>query len=487
MDPVSTMPRSGLPREEVLRRLREFGGDDPDFRSGRTWSLVYRLDDDHTRFLEQAHAMYMSENALNPTAFRSLKRMESDVVRMTASLLNGGPRSCGTMTSGGTESCLLAVKTYRDMARRRKRWLGTPEVVVPRSVHVAFEKAAHYFGVKLVHAPLGPDFRADPAAIRRRLSRRTAAVVASAPCYPFGVVDPIPEIAEVAARRGIPVHVDACLGGFLLPFVERLGRPIAPFDFRVPGVTSMSADVHKYGFSAKGASVLVYRDVEVLRHQMFVYEDWPGGVFASPGILGTRSGGPMAAAWAALMALGEDGYLDIARTIMDTTQGLVDGISSIPGLEVLGRPDMSVFAYGSIDPALSIYAVGDRMSSRGWHVDRNQAPECLHAMVTPRHAGVADSYLADLRASVDDVRRDPDLALRGGAAMYGMIAHVPIRGLVRDAVMKMMLDMYGPEGRFPDPSSDQPPAGLAERAARRFLAERRRLEPWIAKLRPRGR
>jgi glutamate/tyrosine decarboxylase-like PLP-dependent enzyme len=472
MTQPSPFPAQGLPHQEVLTRLREFSSGDADYRSGRTWSLVYWLGDQHTRFLQDAYNCYFSENGLNPLAFSSLKRLETEVVRMTAGLLHGGAEACGTMTSGGTESCLLAVKTYRDRARRKRPWVLWPEVIVPTTVHVAFEKAAHYFGVKLVHAPLGKDLRVDVAAVKRRITRNTVAIVGSAPCYPFGVVDPIAELGELAQRKGLPLHVDACLGGFLLPFVERLGLPVPAWDFRVPGVCSISADVHKYGYAAKGASVLLYRQVDLLQDQFFVHTDWPGGVFASPALLGTRPGGAVAAAWAALMALGERGYLDLARSVMDTTRRLVAGVGSIPGLQVLGRPDLSVFAYRSTERDLSIYAVGDRMQARGWHVDRQQGPESLHAMVTPRHAEVADAYLADLRDSVEEVRREPGLALQGGAAMYGMIAHVPLRGLVRDAVMKMMREMYGPQGLIADPQAAGQADGLAERAGRWFLAKR---------------
>jgi glutamate/tyrosine decarboxylase-like PLP-dependent enzyme len=249
----------------------------------------------------------------------------------------------------------------------------------------------------------------------------------------------------------------------LLPFVERLGRPVTPFDFRLSGVTSIGADVHKYGFSAKGASVLLYRSMAYLKHQFFVYEDWPGGIFASPAMLGTRPGGAIAAAWAALNAIGMDGYVEIARTIMDTTARLKAGIGAIDGLTILGDPAMSVFAYTSRDKDLDIYAVGDQLEERGWLIDRLQRPSALHCMVTPRHADVVEAYLEDLRAAVEIVRRHPDLSSRGNAAMYGMIAHVPLRRMIKSQVARMMADLYGPECKMPALAGEaQPPSRLKQ-------------------------
>ena len=282
-------------------------------------------------------------------------------------------------------------------------------------------------------------------------------IVASAPCYPHGVIDPIARLGEIALSRGIPFHVDSCLGGFLLPFVERLGYEVPLFDFRIPGVTSISADVHKYGFSAKGASTVLYRNIDYMKHQFYIYADWPGGVFASPALLGTRPGGSIAAAWAAMNAIGMDGYLDIARTIMDTVSKFKAGIEAVDGLKILGKPAMSVFAYTSEDRDVNIFAVGDRLEEKGWLVDRLQKPDALHCMITPRHAAIVDQYLADLQDGVETVRQNPKLAESGNAAMYGMIAHVPFRSLVTKEVAKMMNDLYGPQCIMPPLStgSDQ--------------------------------
>jgi sphinganine-1-phosphate aldolase len=469
------IPEKGRHYDEILNDMAQFGKNDADFRSGKTWSLVYYLTDQHTEFLKQAHGMYISENGLNPMAFESLKRFESEVIRMTATMLNANPEeACGTMTSGGTESCLLAVKTARDRARRKRPWIRNPEMIVPDSVHVAFEKGAEYFGVKAVHAPCDETGRVDVRAVRRKLTRNTVLLVGSAPCYPYGAVDPIEELGRLAQKKDLPLHVDSCLGGFLLPFVERLGSPVPLFDFRVPGVTSMSADVHKYGFSAKGASTIIYRNADYLRDQIFVCDYWPGGVFASPALLGTRPGGSIAAAWASLQAQGQSGLLDNARQIMAVSHKLQDGINRIKGLKVFGRPHMSVFAYCSTEAGISIYAVGDQMEKSGWHVDRNQRPEALHVMVTPHHGKVADAYLEDLRVAVETVRANPELALSGKAPTYGMIAHIPLRRLVKANVLQMMLDLYGPRGQSIS-LEDGGGSDLATRAGLLFLRFRDRV------------
>ena len=444
------IPEKGLARDQVLEMLREYKEGDVNYQDSKTWSLVYYLGEEHTRFLTEAYNTFISENALNPMAFKSLKRFEHEVVRMSADLLGGDDNTVGVMTSGGTESCLLPVMTYRDRAAGRGLFRSKkPEMIAPQSIHVAWEKAARYFGVKMVHAPLRRDMRVDVDAVRKRINRNTILIVGSAPSYPHGVIDPIVELGTVAREHNLPFHVDSCLGGFLLPFVERLGYEIPTFDFRVPGVTSISADIHKYGYSAKGASVLLYRNMDYLKHQFFVHESWPGGVFISPALLGTRPGGAIAAAWASLKAIGMDGYLDLARRVMETTAALQEGIRSIPGLEIVSNPEMSVFAYRSTEKKADIFAIGDQMEERGWQVDRLQRPEALHAMVTPLHERIVDEFVADLKESVKRVIADPSLAKKGNAALYGMIAKVPLRGMVKKEVLKMMEQIYGPEMNMP--------------------------------------
>ena len=468
-----SIPEDGRNKGDVLKEMISFRKDDADFRSAKTWSLVYYLNDEHTEFLKQAYGTYFSENGLNPMAFKSLKRFESEVVRMTANMLHGDGDVVGTITSGGTESCMLSVKTYRDRAREKKPWILRPNMVVPESVHVAFEKAAEYFDVKVLRAPLGKDYRVNVKAVKRLVNHNTIMIVGSAPAYPHGVVDDIEALGRIAQKKHIPLHVDSCLGGFMLPFVEKLGYRVPVFDFRVPGVTSMSADVHKYGFAAKGASTVLYRNIDYLKNQFFIFENWPGGIFISPALLGTRPGGAIAAAWAAMQAIGINGYTEQARQAMDVTKKLIDGVNAIEPLRVIGKPHMTVFAYESTSPDINIYAVGDRMEERGWHIDRQQKPESLHAMVTPKHAAIADQYLEDLRASVQEVRANPELANTGGAAMYGMIAHIPMRGMIKKQVLNMMMDMYSPEGKMIDPGARND--DLATKAGMMYLKFKREL------------
>ena len=405
------LPEKGIPKDELLARMRERKRADADWRGGRTFSLVYPAGHDVDEVLREAAELYLFENALNPFRFPSLRQMEDEVVALTADLLHAGPNAGGAMTSGGTESILMGVKTARERARA-ERGVTQPEMVVPVSAHPAFAKAAHYLGIELRQVPLLPDFRADVAEAAKLINENTALVVGSAPNYPFGVVDPIPELAALAAARGIAFHTDACLGGFLLPFLEALGEPVPPFDFRVPGVSTLSADVHKYGYCIKGASVILHRDKAHLnQHQLFLFDRWPGGTYGSFAMAGARPSAPIAAAWAVLHYLGREGYLRLAREVRDTTRKLRSGIDAIPGLRVLGAPVMSVLAFGS--DRFDVFAVGDAMDARGWHLDRQKGPAALHLMVSPMHAKIADAFLADLR----EAARAPG-ASKGGAIRY---------------------------------------------------------------------
>jgi sphinganine-1-phosphate aldolase len=475
MNAQTALPEHGRPPDEVLGELRGFGAGDPDYRHGRAWSLVYYLDEAYAEFLAQAYHAYSSANGLNPTAFRSLKRLETEIISATARLLNGTPEVCGVVTSGGTESCLLAVKTYRDLARSQRR-LRRPEMILPVTAHVAWFKASEYFDVAVRLLPLDDGFRTDLSRLERLVNRNTVMILGSAPEYPHGLIDPIERMGEIAARHGVPLHVDACVGGFILPFMQMNGARLPPWDYRVPGVTSISADLHKYGFAAKGASTITYRDLDLLKHQMFVYQDWPGGIFASPALLGTRPGGAYAAAWAALQYFGRSGYCDLARRTSDAFARLRAGIEAMPELLVFGDPQGPLLSYGARDRGLSIYAVGDQLEARGWQVNRLQFPEGLHAMVTAKHVESVDAYLADLRDAVAKVKADPLLARAGSAATYGLMANVPLRGMVRKRVLEVFAGMYRAGGGTLDLGAADGNDGSADDAsshgARRSLLER---------------
>jgi sphinganine-1-phosphate aldolase len=479
MNARMSLPQRGREPGDILGTMDAYREGDARWRDGKCFSLVYFAGDAHERLLIDAHEKFFMENALNPMAFKSLKRMEAEVVQMTASMFHGPPEAVGTMTSGGTESILMAVKTYRERARAKWPWIRNPEIVAPRTAHVAFDKAAHYFGLTLRHAPTSVDGRVDPDAMRRLINRNTVMLAASAPQYPHGVLDPIEDIGALALAKGLPLHIDACIGGFMLPWVERLGHPLRPFDFRVPGVTSISADLHKYGLGAKGASTITYRDMSYLKHQFFVATDWPGGIYASPSALGTRPGGTIAAAWAAMMYLGEEGYLHHTRLAMEATQRMIAGIRAIPGLAVVGSPAGSIFAYRSVDASVDLYAVADRLSERGWHVDRQQKPATIHCTVTSQHVAHAESYLADLREAVEHARAHPELRASGNAAMYGMMAKVPFRAMIKRSVGKVMETMYGPAGTNTDPLSGQddgPVMAFVNRHADRVMGALDRVE-----------
>lgn len=393
------LPEQGIPREALLAEMKERKARDANWRGARTFSLVFPAGDEVEEILHDACNLYLHENALNPLRFPSLREMEIDVVGDTAALLHAPEGSGGCLTSGGTESIVMAVYAARERARA-ERGVTEPVLLAPRTAHPAFAKAAKYLGLEHRQVPIDTELRADVAEAERMIDERTALVVGSAPNYPFGTVDPIPELAALAAARGISFHVDACVGGFLLPFWERLGEPVPPFDFRVDGVTTMSADVHKYGYCVKGASVLVHGDEGHLKkYQRFLYTDWPGGLYFSQAIAGTRPAPPIAAAWAVTRRLGIEGYLALTRRVREATQKIQAGIAALPGLRLVGAPVASVFAFTSEsgDP----FAIADQMEERGWGVDRQRDPDAMHVMISPRHADVVDEFLADLRSAAE--------------------------------------------------------------------------------------
>ena len=412
------LPDHGVPAPEVLERLASLRGGDRDWRAGKVFSLVYEAGPEVLQLIEEASRLYLFENALNTDVFPSLRVMQRDILAITSSLLGGGDDAGGFVTSGGTESLLMAVKAARDWARE-ERGVDRPSMVLPTTAHAAFEKAAHYFDVESVRVPVGPDYRADVDAMAAAVTADTVLVVASAPSYPQGVVDDVPAIAALAAERGILCHVDACLGGFVLPVLERLGRFDRPWDLRVPGVTSISADLHKYGYSAKGTSAVIYRPKELRRHQAFVTDRWLGGRYGSPSMPGTRPAGPIAAAWAVLHHLGLDGYLRLAEAASDAAAALLDGVRSTELLAVRGEPDATVLSFGAADPdALDVFAVADLLDARGWFLDRQTPPDSLHATVHAGHATTVAALVGDLRDAVAEASASAE---RGRAVDYGTV------------------------------------------------------------------
>lgn len=415
-----TFPTTGRTADDILGEVAAERPDDLDWRGGKAFSLVYNVDDPELESLQhQIAASFLHENALNPFRYKTLLRMEGEVLDMACSLFGA---TAGSMSSGGTESIFLAVQTARDHAR--SRGVMEPKLVCSTTAHPAFAKACKYLDVQRVALPVGDDGRAVPERYAAALDPDVALVVVSAPCYPYGVIDPVVPIAAMAAERDLLCHVDACLGGYLLPWWERLGEPVAPWDFRVPGVTSLSADIHKYGYSFKGASTVLYRDAELFQRQIFMYDDWPGGLYASSSSAGTRPGPPIAGAWATMTFLGEDGYLRLADRVRTAMRGFTTGVSGIDGLRITSDPDLSLFEFGA-DPvgrsdgsSVDIDAVADRMDDKGWNLDRQQGG--LHVMLSPGHDKVIDAFVADLDASVREHGRS-----RGGAHVYGGVVERP--------------------------------------------------------------
>lgn len=426
------LPTDGKSRDQVNTELDAALQNDANWMGGRIWSLVYYAGDDVAEVLRDAYQKAIFTNGLGPDAFKSLKKFESEVVAMTAGLL-GDPEAVGNMTSGGTESILMAVKTARDRARAEKN-ITEPEMIIPLSAHPAFDKSAQYLGVKVTHTPLNEKMRADVSAMKDAITPNTILLVGSAPNFPFGTIDDIPQIAALASEHDIPCHVDACVGGFLLPFWEKLGNPVRPWNFSVPGVSSISADCHKYGYAARGASTIMYRDPAYRRYQFFAVTDWPGGLYGSPTMTGSRPGGAIAAAWACMNYLGEAGYLRLAEKIVSTTKTLQAGVRETPGLKIVGDPDVSLFAVGSDD--FDIYLLSEALGRRGWYPDRQQLPPSLHFMVTPAHAAIADEFVGTLREAVDEVTREGGESQ--GVGVYGSLVKLPDRGMVRNVILDFM-------------------------------------------------
>ncbi|MEZ4218515.1 MAG: aspartate aminotransferase family protein [Myxococcota bacterium] len=399
------MPDRGAPWRELEERMRAYAADDVDWRDGRAAVYVFHAGADVLDVAKQAYALFQSENGLGPAAFPSLARMEREVVDMGLSLLRAPDGACGNMTSGGSESIFMAVKACRDAARAAGREVAGGEIVLPRSAHPAFDKAAQYLGLATRRVPVAADFTADVDAMAAACGARTLMLVGSAPCFPYGLVDPIPALGALAEERGLWLHVDACVGGYFAPFARMNGVDVGDFDFAVPGVCSISADLHKYGYAAKGASTVFHRSEAQRAHQVFTFDDWPAGGMTTPTAAGTRPGGAIAAAWAVMNYLGVEGYRAKAREVVATREKIATGVAATGELAVVGDPRLGLLAYRARDPeALAVFAVWARLKARGWFTGVITEPHGIHLMLSPAHARVADAYLADVAVALDEVR-----------------------------------------------------------------------------------
>jgi len=443
------IPAQGRDSNELLEAMEQIKTAETDkWQKGYVSGAVYHGSDEHMQLLNQVYAMHSQSNPLHPDVWPSAGKYEAEIVAMCADML-GAERApdardsdqaiCGVVSSGGTESILLAMKAYRDRARQEKG-ISKPEMIVPSTAHAAFDKAAQYFNIRIIHVPVNSDFRACVAETRKAITRNTIVIVGSAPSFPHGVIDPIEELSELAREQGIGFHTDACLGGFILPWARKLGYDVPAFDFALPGVTSMSADTHKYGYAAKGTSVVLYRGLALRHYQYFTITDWPGGMYFSPTLAGSRPGALSAVCWAALVTMGEEGYMQASRSILETAAFLKQEIRQIPELRILGD-SLWVIALGS--DSLDIYRILDGLTARGWSLNGLHKPACIHLCVTLRHTqeGVAARFVQDLKQAVADTKSQPN-AEGGMAPVYGMAATLPVRSVVADLLKRYLDRLY---------------------------------------------
>ncbi len=424
----ASIPEKGRDKDDIFKELSIMAEEEnAKWKSGQVSGTFYHAGDEHRAFLNKVFSLFSHENTIQFDLCPSMFKMESEIISMTAKMLNAdavqehnpGDQVVGTVTSGGTESILMAMKAYRDWARAEKD-IADPEIIMPHTAHPAFDKAAEYFGIKMVHIPVSaPDFLVDPRAVEEQVNANTVAIVGSAGNYPYGLIDPLEKLSDLALKHNVGMHVDGCLGGFIFPWIEKLGYDIAPFDFRLPGVTSMSADTHKYGFALKGTSVVLYRNNIFRRHQYFNVPDWPGGMYASPTAAGSRSGGLTAATWASLVYLGQEGYLKAAESIMAVADKIKNGIEAIPELNLIGDP---TFVISFLSDEVDVFLINDFMKNKGWRFNVLQLPPALHFCVTMPQTfadDVAERFLEDLHAGLDYAKSNAG-KVADTTALYGL-------------------------------------------------------------------
>ena len=414
-DGRAALPAKGRSWDQLKSEMEALAANDFDWRGSRLGVYVFNAGEDVREVAKDAYSMFIAENGLGPAAFPSLRRMEDDVVGFGLSLLGATEDGCGDMTSGGTESILMAVKACRDWWRAQGNETKT-EIVTPYSAHPAFNKAAEYLGLTVKRVPVAPDFTADVDAMAAAISPNTMMIVGSAPCFPFGVIDEIERLSSLALEHKLWLHVDACVGGYFAPFARLNGVNLPPFDFALPGVRSMSADLHKYGYAAKGASTVFYRSADLREHQLFRFGEWPTGEMATPTLAGTRPGGAIAAAWAVMRYLGQEGYQEKTRIVIETREKYERGLEEIGGFRLWGRHQLGLLAFGSDE--FDMFAVAEGMRDRGWMSANLREPKGMHLMLSPAHSEVADQYLSDMADTVAEVRAGKRVAVAGGGSRY---------------------------------------------------------------------
>ncbi len=448
---MSTSPQ-GIPSqastpEQIAARLDDFRDSDLDWRSGKVWAYMFDPGETAERVIKQAYMAYLSENGLDPTAFPSLVRMENEIVAMAADHLGGDADVVGNFSSGGTESIILAVKAARDWARARRPELGRsaqrPKIILPVTAHAAFHKAAHYLDLDKVLVDVDPTtFKADPDEMRAAIDEHAFMMVGSAVSYAHCVIDPIAELAQIAQEHDLWMHVDGCMGGFLLPYFRKLGREIPAFGFEVPGVSSISMDLHKYAFAAKGASVVLYRNKALRRHQIFTCANWTGYTITNATVQSSKSGGPVAAAWAVLNYFGEPGYLDLAKQVLTGTEKVLAFVDEHPALRTLGRSDMNHVAFTS--DSIPVFRLADAINKRGWYVQvqlsYGSSPANVHLCINPANLRWLDDLLADLGQCVEEVRGSEPSPLVAG--LQQALEQVDLAS-VDEQTLRQMMTMAG--------------------------------------------
>ena len=427
------------------------------WEEGKVSGAVYHGEESLLEIQSHAMKLFSVANPIHADVFPAVRKMEAEIVAMVLALFNAPDTGAGVTTSGGTESILMACLSARQKGYAERR-ITEPEMIIPHTAHAAFQKAANYFKIKLHVVPCpAPDYEVDISRVRRHINPNTILLVGSAPNYPHGIVDPIPALSKLAVAYKIPLHVDCCLGSFLMPCLARAGfhSPFAEeggFDFRQPGVTSISVDTHKYGFAPKGNSCVLYRNRQLREYQYFIAPDWPGGVYGSPAIAGSRPGALIAGAWASMMAVGEKGYIDATHKIVSTKLTIQNAITEHPVLKstlgVLGKPSVSVIAFESTDPLISIYDIADAMSRRAWHLNSLQDPPGVHVAVTlpMTRPGAVDSLIDDLVAVVKEEKEKIVSAETVGSGVVG-------GAVVKEGRKKgNSAQLYGVAGSLPDKS-----------------------------------
>lgn len=442
-----TLPEVGLPEQSILDELDLLETKIPhtNWKDGRVSGAVYHGGDEIIHLQSLAFEKYCVANQLHPDVFPAVRKMESEVVAMTLNMFNAPKETgCGTTSSGGTESLLLACLSAK-MYAYHHRGVTKPEIIIPVTAHAGFDKAAYYFGMKIHHAKLDPKtFKVDLNHVKSFINRNTVLLAGSAPNFPHGIVDDIEGLGKLAKRYKIPLHVDCCLGSFIVPFMEKAGfHDLPPFDFRVPGVTSISCDTHKYGFAPKGSSVIMYRNSDLRMHQYYVSTEWTGGLYGSPTLAGSRPGALVVGCWATMVRIGENGYIESCKEIVDAARTLRRAIETeIQDLQILGDPKCSVVSFSS--DKYDVYELGDRLSARGWHLNALQKPAALHLAVTKPSVSSIEGLVVALKEIIAELKQEGNTkaSSEGTSALYGVAGSVKTTGVADRLIVGFLDSLY---------------------------------------------